>query len=73
MPLTITKTGRDRLVIPSAQECDRLRHRDRRMLQAGELTNEEAAVVAKAEVPTALAHVDDNLKDQDACTVILTG
>jgi len=37
-------------LFPSAQECDRLRHRDRRMLQAGELTDEEAALIAKAEV-----------------------
>jgi prevent-host-death family protein len=62
-PLTITKNGRDRLVVMSAEEYERLSRRDRRVLRAGELTDEEVALIAKAEVPAEHAHLDDELKD----------
>ena len=62
-PVTITKNGRDRLVVLSAEEYERLCRPDRRVLPAGELTEEEAALIAKAEVPTEHAHLDEELKD----------
>jgi PHD/YefM family antitoxin component YafN of YafNO toxin-antitoxin module len=62
-PLTITKNGRDRLVVLSAEEYERLSRRDRRVIRAGELSDEEVALIAKAEVPAEHAHLDDELKD----------
>jgi len=50
-PVTITKNGRDRLVVLSAEEYQRLSRRDRRVVVAGELTEEEVALIARAEVP----------------------
>ena len=62
-PLTITKNGRDRLVVLSAEEYARLKRRDRRVVQAGDLTDEEVALIAAAEVPAEHAHLDAELKD----------
>jgi prevent-host-death family protein len=61
-PLTITKNGHDRLVVLSADEYERLKRRDRRVVSAGELTDAEVALVAAAEVPAEHAHLDDELK-----------
>jgi len=62
-PVTITKNGRDRLVVLSAEEYARLKRRDRRAIAAGELTEDEIALIAKAEVPAEHAHLDEELKD----------
>ena len=62
-PVTITKNGRDRLVVLSAEEYARLKRRDRRVIAAGDLTEDEIALIAKAEVPTEHAHLDEELKD----------
>jgi PHD/YefM family antitoxin component YafN of YafNO toxin-antitoxin module len=62
-PVTITKNGRDRLVVLSAGEYDRLRRRDRRVVRAGELTDDDIALIAGAEVPAEHAHLDEELKD----------
>jgi len=61
-PVTVTKNGRDRLVVLSAEEYARLKRRDRRVIAAGELTEDEIALIAKAEVPAEHAHLDDELK-----------
>jgi PHD/YefM family antitoxin component YafN of YafNO toxin-antitoxin module len=50
-PVTITKNGRDRLVVLSAEEYARLKRRDRRVVRAGDLSDEDIALIAKAEVP----------------------
>ena len=62
-PVTITKNGRDRLVVLSAEEYARLKRRDRRAIAAGELTEDEIALIAKAEVPAEHAHLDEELKN----------
>jgi prevent-host-death family protein len=62
-PLTITKNGHDRLVVLSAEEYERLKRRDRQVIRAGELTDEEVALIAKVEVPAEHAHLDAELKD----------
>lgn len=62
-PLTITKNGHDRLVVLSADEYERLKRRDRRVIRAGELSDAEIALIAKAEVPAEHAHLDEELKD----------
>jgi PHD/YefM family antitoxin component YafN of YafNO toxin-antitoxin module len=52
-PVVITKNGRDRLVMLSAQEYDRLRRRDRRVVRLEDFSDEEMALIAKVEVPAA--------------------
>ncbi len=62
-PVTITKNGRDRLVVVSAEEYRRLASRDRRVLTPEELTEEQAALIAKAEVPVGYAGLDAEAAD----------
>jgi prevent-host-death family protein len=61
-PVTITRNGRDWLVVLSADEYARLKRRDRRVVRTGELTDEDLALIAKAEVPAEYIHLDDELK-----------
>jgi len=62
-PVTITKNGHDRLVVLSAEEYARLKRRDRSVILAGELTDEEIALIAAAKVPDEYAHLDEELTD----------
>lgn len=62
-PLTITKHGRDRLVVVSAAEYERLKRRDRRVISPDDLSEEEVALIAQAEVPAGYGHLDAELKD----------
>jgi hypothetical protein len=62
-PVTITKNGRDRLVILSADEYARLKRRDRRVMRVEDFTEEEIALIARAEVPAEYKHLDDELND----------
>ncbi len=60
-PVRITKHGRDRLVMVSAAEYDRLKRRDRRVVSIEELTDEELELIAQAEVPAEFAYLDAEL------------
>lgn len=62
-PVTITEKGRDRLVVLSVEDYARLKRRDRRVMRVEDLTEEEVALIASAEVPSAYAHLDDEIKD----------
>ena len=64
-PVTITKNGRDRLVLLSVDEYARLKRRDRRALAAEELTEAELALIAAAEAPAEHAHLDAELADRN--------
>ncbi|HLY57868.1 MAG TPA: type II toxin-antitoxin system prevent-host-death family antitoxin [Stellaceae bacterium] len=61
--VTITKNGRDRLVVISAEEYARLSRRDRRVVRAEDLTDAEIEAIARSEVPPEHAHLDELLKD----------
>lgn len=61
--VAITKNGRERTVLISAEEYARLKRRDRRVLAAEELSDAEAAAVQSAQVPAEFAHLDDELED----------
>ena len=50
-PVTITRNGRDRLVLMSVGEYERLKRRDRRALALEEFTEAEIKAIAAAEVP----------------------
>ena len=62
-PVTITKNGRDRLVVLSAGEYLRLKRRDRRVISLEDFTEAEMALIAKAQVPPGHEHLDEELKD----------
>lgn len=61
-PLTITKNGRDRLVLVSAEEFFRLKSRDRRAVFTEELSNTELELIAKTEMPVEYAALDAEMK-----------
>lgn len=50
-PVTITRNGRDRLVLLSVEEYQRLKRRDRRVFSIDEITDEQLAAVEAARVP----------------------
>ncbi len=50
-PVTITKNGRERTVLISANEYARLKRRDRRAVAAGDLTDRDIAAIREAKVP----------------------
>ena len=62
-PVTITKNGRDRLVMVSAEEYARLKRRDRRVVKLEDFTSEEIALIARSNVAPEHAPLDDELKD----------
>ncbi len=62
-PVTITRDGRDRLVLLSIDEFNRLKRRDRRVYRIEEMTSEQIAAIEKAEVPAEYAYLDEELKD----------
>ena len=40
-----------------------VKRRDRRVVRTGELSDQDLALIAKAEVPAEHAHLDEELKD----------
>ncbi len=50
-PLSITRNGRDRLVILSVEEYERLKRRDRQALAVEDLTDAELDAIRRAEPP----------------------
>jgi prevent-host-death family protein len=61
-PVTITKDGRDDLVLLSAEEYARLKRRDRRVGLTEDLPEEWIEAVRKARVPDEFAALDAELK-----------
>jgi prevent-host-death family protein len=61
-PVTITKNGREGLVLLSAEEYQRLTRRSRRVFAVEEMT-EQIASIEKAPMPTGHEHLDAELKD----------
>jgi prevent-host-death family protein len=62
-PVTITRNGRDSLVLLSVEEYQRLKRRDRRVFAAEDMTPEQIAALEKATVPPGHEHLDAELKD----------
>jgi prevent-host-death family protein len=62
-PVAITKNGRERTVLISAEEYARLKRRDRQVLLPGDLTDEELEATAKSEVPAEFNCLNEELKD----------
>ena len=62
-PVTITQNGRDRLVVVSAEEYERLRRRDRHAFRAEELSEADIALIAQAQMAPEHAYLDEELGD----------
>ena len=62
-PVTITKNGRERTVLLSAQEYARLKRRDRRVIAAGELSERQVDAIRNARIPDRFADLDKEIKD----------
>jgi prevent-host-death family protein len=60
-PLTITKNGRERLVLLSVEEFTRLKQRDRRAVRPEDFSDRELDLIAKAEVPAEYSYLDAEL------------
>lgn len=61
--VAITKNGRERTVLLSAEEYHRLKRRDRKVLGLGDLTDADVAAIAAAKVDPKYAHLNEELKD----------
>ena len=59
--VTITRNGRDRLVLVSVEEYERLKRRDRRVVLTGDLSDEEIDLIVKSKMPPGLEHLDAEL------------
>jgi prevent-host-death family protein len=62
-PVTITKQGRDHLVVLSADEYARLKRRDRRVFSVEDVTEEQLEAIKHTKMPEGLEHLDEELKD----------
>jgi len=60
-PVMLTRNGRQRLVLLSAEEFGRLKRLDRESLPVSALSEAELAAIAAAEVPAEYAHLDAEL------------
>jgi prevent-host-death family protein len=61
--VAITKNGRPRTVLISAEEYSRLKRRDRRAIAAAELSERQVEALQHAKVPDKFADLDAELKD----------
>jgi len=57
-PLTVTRNGRDKIVILSAEEYGRLKRRDREVLRVEDSSAEDLEAIAAAKPPVAAAEFD---------------
>jgi prevent-host-death family protein len=62
-PVAITKNGRERTVLVSAEEYARLTRRDRQVLAAGDLSEPQIEAIRNAKVPDEYAYLNEELKD----------
>lgn len=60
-PVVITNAGTDALVVISAREWTRLRHGDRRVGAAGELTEDWRRAIETASVPAEFDHLNEDM------------
>jgi prevent-host-death family protein len=57
-PVTVTRNGRDRTVILSVEEYQRLKRRDRRVMGLGDFTQQDINAIERAEPPAESARFD---------------
>jgi PHD/YefM family antitoxin component YafN of YafNO toxin-antitoxin module len=62
-PVTITRNGRDRLVLISTEEYDRLRASYRRAIRIEDLSDEEMEEIYQSKMSEEYNYLDEELKD----------
>ena len=62
-PVAITKNGRERTVLLSAEEYHRLKRRDRKVLGPGDVTPEDLEAIEKTEMDPKYNYLNEELKD----------
>lgn len=62
-PVIVTRNGRDRTVMISAEEYWRLKRRDRQVYRAGELPDDLFEAIKNAKMDERHAHLDELIKD----------
>jgi len=62
-PVVVTRNGRDRTVVISADEYHRLKRRDRQVFAAGELPDDMVEAVSQTEMDTRHQHLDELVRD----------
>ena len=62
-PVTITRNGRDRLVLISSEEYERMRRRDRRVIRVEDMSDEEMEEIMQQRVPEEYDYLNEELKD----------
>ena len=62
-PVIVTRNGRDRTVMISAEEYARLKRRDRQAFDVGELPDETIEAIRNAKMDPRHNHLDDLIKD----------
>ena len=62
-PVVVTRNGRDRTVMISAEEYLRLKRRDRQVFAAGELPDDMIDAIRNAEMDERHRHLDDLIPD----------
>jgi prevent-host-death family protein len=58
-PVLVTRNGRERLVLLSAEEYQRLKRLDRQALSVADLSDEELATIAASSVSSEFDHLND--------------
>ena len=62
-PVMVTRNGRDRTVMISAEEYARLKRRDRQVFGPGELPEETIGAIRNVKMDSRHNHLDDLIKD----------
>ena len=62
-PVVVTRNGRERIVLISAEEYRRLKRLDREALPVSALPDADLAAIAAAEVPPGHEHLDAELPE----------
>ena len=65
-PVVVTRNGRDRTVMISAEEYARLKRRDRNVYGAGELPEEIFTAVSESKMHEQHQYLDELIKDWEA-------
>ena len=61
-PVSITRNGREGLVVLAVEEYQRLKQRDRVVRQVSEMTSAELEAIGRVEMDPRHTHLDDELK-----------
>lgn len=61
-PVMVTRNGRERLVLLSVDEYRRLKQLDREVLAVADLSEDDIAAIASAQMPAEYDHLNDEMK-----------